>query len=427
MKILINAFININNITKEEALEEALKMVEIKDLQNNKRFELGVVTKLYYITPELDNLLVLVSENGATELQVSTQILLDTPLKDYPVVKLPAQIIEYKEVIIKKNHNLPFDDMMNIAQVRVEELSVTSFPHKLAIVKVINYNDMKSESQLVMPKVFGNGFKSSDIQISTSGDSEKGSFTAEDIAVDKVLIKLKKDFKKELNNLPHFYHDKSDFVVDRKKTLYIQRKAMAAERKKLQEAQDNKDDNGIKTAKYWIEEIRKIISKISKELDNNNKLRKEVPIKRKKIEDKYNKLIKERENPTIDIKTIKLNNQLRLLLTSLEKLEKSNFDLYTAFGKAESKYLLKSIQTQKISEELLVIKKELDGDPEKEDIKIKFTKIQEALKTSLDEDLLLKKVRDINKEKLNTSITSIEVRSKQLQNRIKEIKDQLKK
>jgi len=172
--VKINSYINIDDITEEEALNKANILVNNYDTINDSISGENVITKLYYIVPKLGKIIVVVNEDDKDILGVQDNVLANTNISDYPLVKLPSKIIEYKELIIKLGSILTNEQILNAAQAVADNTSIDSFPYKLPIVKIINYNNT-DVSQLVVPSLFGsNTFLSSDSTLINNGNASNG-------------------------------------------------------------------------------------------------------------------------------------------------------------------------------------------------------------------------------------------------------------
>ncbi|RLA81430.1 MAG: hypothetical protein DRG78_09245 [Epsilonproteobacteria bacterium] len=173
MIVKINSYVNTSDITEELALSSALTLVNAFDNVNESRFENGVITKLYYITPVLGKILVVVNDSDREVLGLASNVLSNVNISEYPLVKLPAQIIDYKELIIKLGSTLSAENILNAAQSIADEASIKSLPYKIPVVKVINYNN-EDPSQLVMGSVFGDNIFTTNVVIVNNGDAEAG-------------------------------------------------------------------------------------------------------------------------------------------------------------------------------------------------------------------------------------------------------------
>ena len=172
--IKINSYIDTELTTEESVLEKAKDLVKKLDRKNNLFTNEKIVTKLYYISPLIGKLYVLVTEEDAKILGLEKTILLNTNIKDYSYSKLPSKIIVYKELIIKKGQNITAEDELNLAQAIADKTFKEVSPFQLPIVKIINYND--DSTTIVLPSIFGNNVFRVDetVEVTTAGDSEAG-------------------------------------------------------------------------------------------------------------------------------------------------------------------------------------------------------------------------------------------------------------
>jgi len=173
MQVKINSYITRQEPTEEQAIENALKIVEAYDAINENRLGEEVVTKLYYIVPSLGKILVVVNDADKEILGVNSNVLANTNITDYPIERLPSNVIEYKELIIKKDSSLTAEQILNAGQSIAEEAAERTMPYKIPIVKVINYNT-NEQSYLVMPSVFGDNIFNSISGIVNTGDADAG-------------------------------------------------------------------------------------------------------------------------------------------------------------------------------------------------------------------------------------------------------------
>jgi len=172
MQVKINSYISVDNLTEEQAVEHAISMVNAYDTINESR--LGeVVTKLYYIVPVLGKIIVVVNEADKEILGVDSNILANTNISEYPLERLPASVIEYKELIVKVGSSLTMEQIFNAGQSIVEDAAEKVMPYKIPVLKVINYNNTDTDA-LVMPGVFGDNIFSSVSGIVNSGNAEAG-------------------------------------------------------------------------------------------------------------------------------------------------------------------------------------------------------------------------------------------------------------
>lgn len=174
MNIKINAYVEIGDITEEVAIASAIEKVNSLDTINEATIGKDVITKLYFIVPLLNKILVVVSEDDRDALGVDSVILSNVLITEYPFVKLPPIISDYTELIVRKGSFLSVDQIANAAQAIIEESAATAIPNKIPVLKVINYNN-QDPSQLVLPSIFGaNTFLSTDAPVTNNGDAAAG-------------------------------------------------------------------------------------------------------------------------------------------------------------------------------------------------------------------------------------------------------------
>lgn len=174
MNVKINAYVEIADITEEAAIAAAIEKVNSFDTVNEAILGRDVVTKLYYIAPLLNKILVVVSESDRDSLGVDDVILSNTLITEYPYIKLPPVISDYTELIVRKGSFLSVEQIANAGQALIEESAAKVLPGKIPVLKVINYNN-EDPSQLVLPSIFGaNTFLSSDAIVVNDGDADAG-------------------------------------------------------------------------------------------------------------------------------------------------------------------------------------------------------------------------------------------------------------
>ena len=150
--VKIESYINNTNINEADALADALLMVNALDNVNNTKSTSGVVTKLYYITPILGRILVVINDEDKLSLGLTSNILANKLISEYPLAKLPANIVDYKELMVSFGSTLTDIQIFDAAQSVAD--NTTSNSKKVTIVKVINYNTPE-DSELVMSSTFG--------------------------------------------------------------------------------------------------------------------------------------------------------------------------------------------------------------------------------------------------------------------------------
>lgn len=172
-KVIINAFIDTESQTLDDARSAAMQRVNVKDTANDIMSGEDVVTKLYHIVPSIGKIIVAVSDDDMGKIGATQNIIAETDISGYPLEKLPAKIIEYKELIIKPDSTLTADDAINAAQAMAEHTANVVFPYKLPLVKVIDYRD-DNPSKLVIPTIFGQNIFESVSGLTNDGDADKG-------------------------------------------------------------------------------------------------------------------------------------------------------------------------------------------------------------------------------------------------------------
>ena len=97
-----------------------------------------------------------------------------TNINEYPLSKLPSQLLVYKEVIINKESLYTLEEALNMAQAITDENDKSIMPEKITITKVIDYRN-DDPSTLVMNTIFGdNIFLSTDATLVNNGDVDSG-------------------------------------------------------------------------------------------------------------------------------------------------------------------------------------------------------------------------------------------------------------
>jgi len=180
MKIIINSFIDNYNVTTiADALARAKSKVITIDIANDNAGD--VVTKLYYITPELNSIIIVTTVEDALVLGVD-QVLANTSITLFPFANVPAQIIAYKELIVTAGSTISQADILDVAQLMANTLREEKAPYQVPVVKIINYND--DSTQLVMSGVFGPniflvGAGDNTTTVVNDGDPDNGSVVIE--------------------------------------------------------------------------------------------------------------------------------------------------------------------------------------------------------------------------------------------------------
>jgi len=174
-KVKIQGYVDEEGITEQEALDRALALVTILDDVNNKRFKEEVITKLYYITPVLGRIMVVVNEEDRVKLGVPTSVLANELITAFPLAKLPSNIVDYKELIVSIGSTLSLQEILDAAQRVADDSAAIVSPDKVSVVKLIDYNNA-NPSSLIMSSNFGNNkFLLNLVQtIITEGDPDSG-------------------------------------------------------------------------------------------------------------------------------------------------------------------------------------------------------------------------------------------------------------
>ena len=173
LNIKIQGHVDTEIATVEEATTKALEIVE--NLDRVASYSKNVLTKLYFIVPKAGVIIVAISEDDKEVLKVDNQVLAVTQISEYPLTKLPEQLIVYKEVIANNESTFSFDELMNVAQAVTDNSDKKVMPKQITVTKVIDYRN-DNPSTLVLNSAFGdNIFLSSDADISNDGDADAGS------------------------------------------------------------------------------------------------------------------------------------------------------------------------------------------------------------------------------------------------------------
>jgi len=178
LNIKIQGHVDISVPTVEEATAKALEIVENLDIVASN--SVNVLTKLYFIAPNAGVIVVAISEDDKEVLKVESQVLAVTKIKEYPLAKLPEQLVVYKEVIANNESTFSFDELMNVAQAVTDNSDEKVMPKQITITKVIDYRN-DDPSTLVLNSAFGdNIFLSTDAIVSNNGDADAGSIAIND-------------------------------------------------------------------------------------------------------------------------------------------------------------------------------------------------------------------------------------------------------
>jgi len=180
--VIIKSRIDTKTDNEVHAINIAKSFINAYDFINDDNDNENIITKLYYIVPKLGKIFILITEKDMKELGIKSQILDTISIKDFSYIKFPPKIILYKELIIKATDEYSkysLEDIKNFTQVIVNDMSEKTFPYKIPILKVIDYNT--SKTFIILPSIFGdNVFKTDEnIEVFTDGDIEKGKILLE--------------------------------------------------------------------------------------------------------------------------------------------------------------------------------------------------------------------------------------------------------
>jgi len=154
ISIKIETFVNTHKITKEEAERLSLERVDELSEKNKRLFkDKAVVTKLYYLVPWLGEVFVSVCEQDRECLGVQSRVLFNTTTNNVSLAKLPAQIIDYQELIIRLGSGLTDKEILTIAVRLADKALPKVAPTRFPVVKIIDYNNV-DESRLVVGSIF---------------------------------------------------------------------------------------------------------------------------------------------------------------------------------------------------------------------------------------------------------------------------------
>jgi len=183
MKVVIKSYVDVTDITEDDALVSAQDKIEAIDAEASQ--DEDVITKLYYIAPVLGRIMIVISEDDRIILDESSTILLNVSLADYSLEKLPSQIVEYRELLVKKSNTLTMDNLINVAQSVVDDLTQEVLPHKLAIVKMVNINT--GEEIISLPSEFSLDFNSPS-EVRSSGNPSLGRILMNNTPIDFEIV-----------------------------------------------------------------------------------------------------------------------------------------------------------------------------------------------------------------------------------------------
>ena len=207
MKVIIKSHIDIVTENENEAVELAKNIVSGFDDVAERVSGEEIVTKLYYIVPKIGKILVVVDDEDREILGADSNVVASTNISSYPLEKLPSKILEYRELIIKKDSSISSDDMLNVAQAISEKTADEVFPVKLPIVKLINYRDEEA-SKLVIPSVFGEHIFESVSGVVNAGDADIGKVIISELSVPDVVYL--EEFDTPKTNLFEFKPDNTE-------------------------------------------------------------------------------------------------------------------------------------------------------------------------------------------------------------------------
>jgi len=157
--IKINCYIETKDVPLEELTSRGNLIIDAYQRKNLKMYD-NVTTKLYYIIPKLNIIRIIIPIDEINHLGVVSNILLDTTISNFNLERLPAQLISYKELMIKNDSELSETQILETAYKMIEKEMDFVFPTKVPILKIINYRNNK-EPVLILPNIFSNVFKSS--------------------------------------------------------------------------------------------------------------------------------------------------------------------------------------------------------------------------------------------------------------------------
>jgi len=210
MNVIIKSFVDTLHSEEENIKNNAITMVDSLDKEMEDVKGEDVITKLYYIAPLVGKIFVVVSKEDAKTLNIDSQILADRDIKDYPLERMPAKIIEYKELNIKKGNDIKLEDVVNVAQTIADETFEKVAPNKIPVVKILNYNGQAVKS-LAMPSIFKDNVFYSLSGVVANGDAKAGKETMEKISK-QIVIKTIGDEKYIASQLIEFNEENKDII-----------------------------------------------------------------------------------------------------------------------------------------------------------------------------------------------------------------------
>jgi len=164
--IKLKNYIELDNLNLEQAKIKAKKVLSMLDSEYN-------FTKLYYVVPSLNTVLTVTNLENAKFLGFDEEVIEVTDMNNFPIERLPAKFIEYKELLVKRNTTLSLDDVLNVSQGMVQELKAKIQSSKIPVIKIINYSNLEVPS-IVLPSTFEDSGFGSVGMVTSSGDANKG-------------------------------------------------------------------------------------------------------------------------------------------------------------------------------------------------------------------------------------------------------------
>jgi len=190
MDIKIVGFVSDIKETEEEAINNAKKQVIQQDKEQERINGEQLITKLYYVVPKSDLIVVTVDDKDKETLGVQDNIIHNGKISEFPFANVPKQIVEYKELLIRKDSPFEDDQILDVAQDMCEKAKAKVLSKKIVVVKIIDYRN--GTTKLVMSHLFGdNSFAVSgeavkDLKVNTTGNPSKGKEIIERLGAVKV-------------------------------------------------------------------------------------------------------------------------------------------------------------------------------------------------------------------------------------------------
>ena len=210
MDIKIVGFVSDIKETEEEAINNAKKQVIQQDKEQERINGEQLITKLYYVVPKSDLIVVTVDDKDKETLGVQDNIIHNGKISEFPFANVPKQIVEYKELLIRKDSPFEDDQILDVAQDMCEKAKAKVLSKKIVVVKIIDYRN--GTTKLVMSHLFGdNSFAVSgeavkDLKVNTTGNPSKGKEIIERLGAVKV------------SSVEKLYHDKKALIS--RKAIY---------------------------------------------------------------------------------------------------------------------------------------------------------------------------------------------------------------